>query len=131
MRKRRVLGSVVAAAALWYAWLAARSVGELSPLDSRRARQHDTAAFSPGAWRAAGPEARGRMVADLARRHRFVGRDPGDVRALLGATTCYAGQDDIPCYRVTLRGAPRDLVFWPDHSGTPWRVGAVGLSTGM
>jgi hypothetical protein len=102
-------------------------VGDLGPLDGRLAASNDKAEFDRGRWRTGDAWGRGEMLADLARRHRFVGQHRDSVESLLGRTQCYVHYEDEPCYRVELDGRQYDLQFDVNHSNHPGRVLGVGL----
>ena len=73
--------------------------------------------FSQAVWNGGDPRERGRMVTDLARRHRLVGVPPSVVRDLLGPNTCYVNYDDEPCYVLSFGGRRQYLAFPVAHSG--------------
>ena len=90
--------------------------------DRAHAARFGTLAFDTTAWRVAGPADRGRMVADLDRRHRLVGVRARTIRALLGPGECFVRYEDEPCYDVELGGEPYALQFSLNHSNERGRV---------
>jgi hypothetical protein len=61
--------------------------------------------FTVQAWKAAGQEGRGEMVASLLAKHHFAGSPANDVRALLGPATAYYDYDEYPVYLVGPKSA--------------------------
>lgn len=102
-------------------------VGDLGPLDGRLAASNAKANFDTAKWRAGDARVRGEMLADLARRRRFVGQHRDSIESLLGRNQCYVRYEDEPCYRVELDGRQYDLQFDVNHSSEPGRVLGVGL----
>ncbi|HEY0971805.1 MAG TPA: hypothetical protein VGE02_12625 [Gemmatimonadales bacterium] len=125
--KRTILALVVIAAGLWMAWDSTRRVGDLGVGDSDLARSYAGARFDAAAWRHAGPDMRGRMLADLAERHRLVGVHRDSIEALLGPNECYVAYEDEPCYSLELGEEPYDLQFGVNHSSRPGTVIGVRL----
>jgi hypothetical protein len=99
----------------------------LSESDRATAAASGTLAFDTAAWRRAGPVDRGRMVADLDRRHRLVGATVRAVKALLGPGECFVSYEDEPCYHVELGGVRYALELRVNHSNARGRVVSVGL----
>jgi len=93
-----------------------------------RAQRLGSATFTAEGWRNADSKLRATMVADLIKRHDFVGGKYEAVTGVLGASTCYADYDDIPCYLVEgVRGGRQQLVFGVNHSDRPGTVIHVSL----
>ena len=90
--------------------------------DRRLAARFGALAFDTAAWRTAGRADRGRMVADLDRRHRLAGVHYRAIEALLGPGECYVDYEDEPCYVVELGGERYALQFGVNHSDAPGRV---------
>jgi hypothetical protein len=105
-----------------------RPVGELAVIDSRIASAHEGTTYDPQVWRSGDQVKRGPMVADLARRHHFIGMRPDSVHARLGPSDCYYVQDGWPCYQLRLGHSDFQLVFPVDESRRPLRVVAVQLN---
>ena len=104
-----------------------RPVGEFGIVDSRIASAHDGLRFDAQVWRSGDAAKRGQMVADLARRHRFIGMHPDSVKARLGPSDCYVIQDGEPCYRVRLGHSDFNLEFH-FHASPSRRIYAIGLN---
>jgi len=105
-----------------------RPVGEFAVIDSRIASAHEGTTYDPQVWRSGDRVKRGPMVADLARRHRFIGMRPDSVHARLGPSDCHYYQDGVPCYQLRLGHSDFQLVFPVDESSRPPRVVAVQLN---
>lgn len=97
-------------------------LGDLGRRDGKLATAHSAQAFDSVTWRAGDPAARGRMLADLARRYRFERGQAETVDRLLGPGNCKAAFDDEPCYSLELGGEPYDLQFLLKHSGNVGEV---------
>lgn len=104
-----------------------RPVGEFGIVDSRIASAHEGLSFDPRLWRSGDVATRGQMVADLARRHRFIGMHPDSVKARLGPSECYVNQDGEPCYRVRFGHSDFQLEFH-FQAAPSQRVDAIGLN---
>lgn len=126
MKKGPLIGAgAVALVALW-AWVLQPG---LTPTERLLVNRHATQDFSALGWSTADPAGRAGMLKDLLRRHDFLGRPATAIEALLGPSTCYAGTEQIPCYRLDFGGGdPRDLVFLVNLDGGPARVTRIGLT---
>jgi hypothetical protein len=104
-----------------------RPVGELGIVDSRIASAHDGLPFDAQVWRSGDAAKRGQMVADLARRHRFIGMHADSVTARLGPSECSVMREGEPCYRLRLGHSDFHLEF---HFRTvpSQRIHAIGLN---
>src|SRR4051812_25271785 len=97
------------------AWRAGK-IGDLGLADSFAARRHSEHVFDSALWRSGDSNIRGRMLADLARRHQLVGVQSTTIINLLGPSDCYVGYDDEPCYKLALDSTKNRLEFSVDHS---------------
>ena len=127
MPRRLVIGIVLLSVFAVSAFVL-RPVGEFGVIDSRIASAHEGTTFDPQLWRSGDQGKRGPMVADLARRHRFIGMHPDSVHARLGTSDCYYYQDGVPCYQLRLGHSDFQLVFPVDEARRPPRVVAVRLN---
>lgn len=127
MSRRLVIGVVLLTVFAVSAFVL-RPVGEFGVIDSRIASAHDGLTYDPQLWRGGDQLKRGQMVADLARRHRFIGMRPDSVQARLGKSDCYAYQDGVPCYRLRLGHSDFQLEFPVHASSRPPRVLAIRLN---
>jgi hypothetical protein len=126
MSRRLVIGIVLLMVFAVSAFVL-RPVGEFGIVDSRIASAHGGLPFDARVWRDGDVAKRGQMVADLARRHRFIGMHPDSVTARLGPSECYVNQDGEPCYRVRLGHSDFHLEFH-FHASPARRISAVGLN---
>ena len=124
---RRVLIGIVLLMVFAVSAFVLRPVGEFGIVDSRIASAHDGLRFDAQVWRSGDAVKRGQMVADLARRHRFIGMHPDSVTARLGPSECYVNQDGEPCYRVRLGHSDFHLEFH-FHASPSQRIYAIGLN---
>lgn len=127
MSRRLVIGVVLLTVFAVSAFVL-RPVGEFGVIDSRIASAHAGMTYDPQMWRAGDPVKRGQMLADLARRHRFIGMHPASVQARLGPFDCYAYQDGVPCYRLRLGHSDFQLELPVRESSRPPRVLAIRLN---
>jgi hypothetical protein len=91
-------------------------IGDLGFADSVSALRHSGRAFHSALWQAKDLNARGQMVADLARGHRLTGVKSSAITSLLGPSECYVNYDDEPCYEIAFDGANHRLEFSVNHS---------------
>lgn len=126
MSRRVVIGLVLLTVFAVSAFVL-RPVGEFGVIDSRIASAHEARRFSAQVWRGRDVAKRGQMVADLARRHRFIGMHRDSVVALLGEPECYEHPSDEPCYRLRLGHSDFELQFPVHASSSPPRILAVRL----
>ena len=127
MSRRPVIGVVLLTVFAVSAFVL-RPVGEFGVIDSRIASAHDGITFDPHVWRSGDLVKRGQMVADLARRHRFIGMPSDSVRARLGASDCHVDEVGVPCYRLQLGHSAFQLEFPVHASNRPQRVLAIRLN---
>ena len=127
MSRRLVIGVVLLTVFAVSAFVL-RPVGEFGVIDSRIASAHDESTYDPQLWRSGDQVKRGQMVADLARRHRFIGMQPDSVQARLGKFDCYAYQEGVPCYRLRLGHSDFQFEFPVHASSRPTRVLAIRLN---
>ena len=127
MSRRLVIGAVLLTVFAVSAFVL-RPVGELGVIDSRIAGAHDGVAFDAQEWRGGDVARRGQMVADLARRRRFIGMHRDSVIALLGAPDCNEFQPEEPCYRVRFGASEYELRFPVHASSNPRRILALRLT---
>lgn len=126
MSRRLVIGSVLLMVFAVSAFVL-RPVGEFGIVDSRIASAHEGRPFDAQVWRSGDVAKRGQMVADLARRHHFLGMHPDSVEARLGPSECYVNQDGEPCYRVRFGHSDFHLEFH-FHASPTQRIYAIGLN---
>ena len=105
-----------------------RPVGEFGLIDSRIAAAHDGMPFDARIWRSGDPVKRGQMVADLARRQRFVGMHQDSVIARLGPSDCRTSPGDAPCYKMRLGHSDFELQVAVNSSNKAPRVHAIRLN---
>jgi hypothetical protein len=108
-------------------WLWNDRLGELNFGNRGLAARCGTLSFTSAQWSAGDEEERGKMVADLVRRHRFLGSRNQAVYELLGSSTCYHGYEDEPCYRIRLDGKAFQLGFGVNHSDRPGEIVSVSI----
>jgi hypothetical protein len=129
--KRRLLIILIAAIMVFALGLAGwwwnDRLGDLSLGNRGIARRYGTVSFDPIRWQAADQAERGRMVADLMRKHRFLGLKNKSVFDLLGPSTCYLGSEDEPCYDIEFEGKSFQLGFGVNHSDKPGEVVYVSI----
>ena len=92
-------------------------INDLTVCNTMVLNKSQQVAFSQAVWNGGDPRERGRMVVDLAQRHRLVGVTPRLIRDLLGPNTCYVNYDDEPCYVLSFGGRRQYLAFPVAHSG--------------
>lgn len=101
-----------------------------TPTERLLIQRFESASFNKDLWSRGDPKSRAAMLADLFRKHDFIGRKNSDVFALLGPATCYADYEDVPCYVVEFgEGDKRSLAFSVNHSDDPGRVHSIGLGS--
>lgn len=127
MSRRLVIGVVLLTVFAASAFVL-RPVGEFGVIDSRIAAAHEGSRFSLQAWNSHDQAKRGQMVADLARRHRFIGMRRDSVVALLGQPECYEHVSEEPCYRLRLGHSDFELQFPVHASSNPRRILAIRLN---
>jgi hypothetical protein len=92
-------------------------INDLTVCNTMVVDESQQVAFSQAVWNRGDALERGRMVVDLAQRHRLVGVAPSVVRDLLGPNTCYVHYDDEPCYVLSFGGRRPYLAFPVAHGG--------------
>lgn len=127
MSRRVVIGFVLLTVFAVSAFVL-RPVGEFGVVDSRIAAAHEGSRFSLQAWHSHDSAKRGQMVADLARRYRFIGMRRDSVVALLGQPECYAHVSEEPCYRLRMGHSDFELQFPVQASSNPRRILAIRLN---
>jgi hypothetical protein len=128
--KRRLLIVIIVASALGLAaWWWNDRLGDLSIRNRGLVRRHGTDSFDPIRWRASDKVDRGKMIADLMRKHRFIGSKNISVTDLLGPGDCYFSYEDEPCYGVEFEGRYYQLGFGVNHSNRPGEVVSVSLTS--
>lgn len=126
MSRRSVIGIVLLMVFAVSAFVL-RPVGEFGIVDSRIASAHESLPFDAQVWRTGDAVKRGQMVADLARRSRFIGMHQDSVIARLGPSECYVNQDREPCYRLRLGHSDFQLEFH-SHASPAQRILGIGLN---
>jgi hypothetical protein len=124
MRKAVAIGLAMAGLLLG---VFALRVGDLGVADSWLVKRHAGQRFDSLTWLSANPTLRGKMVSDLAAKHRFVGAQAVAVHQLLGPSQCYVSYDDEPCYELEYESAKYRLEFSVNHSDRPGQVLSVDV----
>jgi hypothetical protein len=127
MSRRLVIGVVLLTVFAVSAFVL-RPVGEFGVVDSRIVSAHEGITYDAQTWRTGDQVKRGQMIADLARRHRFIGMHPDSLNSRLGPSDCYANQEVVPCYRLRLGHSDFQLEFPVHQSSRPPRVLAIRLN---
>lgn len=124
-----VRGTVIAAlVAVLGFWLYSRgSVGDLRGRSARLATSHSGDSFDLHAWAAGNRTQRGQMLADLARKQKFVGMHRDSIEQVLGPSDCYEVQDGWPCYQVQLGDSLYRFAIVLNDPAKPTHVSSISL----